>query len=211
MRITHLGHACVLVETSGARLLFDPGTLSQGFESLDALDAVLITHQHADHLDETRLPTLLAANPDTLLFVDEGSAPMVRDLGLHARTVFPGDRITLPGIVIDVVGGVHAVVHQDIPVVPNAAYVVDDGAFFHPGDSYFVPEQDVDILGLPTSGPWLKVGEAIDYLRAVAPRVAVPIHEAALANPASAFGMLTKLAPGRTAFTPLTRGDATEL
>ncbi len=63
---------------------------------------------------------------------------------------------------------------------PNTGYVVDDGAFYHPGDSLFVPEQKVDVLGLPTSAPWLKTGEAVEFLRTVAPRVAVPIHQGLL-------------------------------
>ena len=36
------------------------------------------------------------------------------------------------------------------------------------------------MLGLPTGAPWLKLSEAVDFLRAVAPRTAVPIHEAVL-------------------------------
>ena len=44
MRITHLGHSCLLVETAGQRILIDPGVFSHGFEELTDLSAVLITH-----------------------------------------------------------------------------------------------------------------------------------------------------------------------
>ena len=92
-------------------------------------------------------------------------------------------------------------------MIPNIGYVFDDGAFFHPGDSFFVPEQKIDVLGLPTGAPWLKAGEAVDYLRAVAPRVAVPIHEAVLANPAMHYGLFGNLAPEGTEVKVLDRAE----
>ncbi len=211
MQLTHFGHACVLVETATARLLIDPGTLASGFEPASDLDAVLITHQHPDHLDLARLPGLLAANPSALLLVDAGSAPLVRDAGLPHSVIGPGDRMSAGGARIDVIGGEHALVHADIPVVPNGALVIDEGAFYHPGDSWVVPEQDIDVFGLPASGPWVKVGEAVDFMRAVAPRIAVPIHEAALASTATHYAILSGLSPEATAFTPLAHSVATEL
>ena len=60
MQVTHFGHSCVLLDTGAARLLLDPGGFSSGFEDLTGLDAVLVTHQHPDHLDTERLPVLLA-------------------------------------------------------------------------------------------------------------------------------------------------------
>lgn len=183
MQIAHYGHSCVLLSTDSARLLFDPGTYSNGFEALTDLDAILITHQHPDHLDGDRLPALAAANPGAALVCDEDSAAELKKLGLKPTSVArPGDTLTFGDTSVSVVGGRHATIHEDLPMPTNAGYVVDHGAFYHPGDALFVPEQRIDVLGLPMSAPWLKTGEMIDFLRAVGPRVAVPIHEALLSE-----------------------------
>ncbi|WP_410563351.1 MBL fold metallo-hydrolase [Amycolatopsis sp. cmx-4-61] len=207
MRIVHFGHACLLLETGSERILIDPGVFSTGFEGERELSAVLVTHQHFDHLDVERLPKVLEANPGAKLIVDPGSAPEAEKLGLEFEVADVGDAFAVGETSIKAVGGQHAVIHADIPVIPNIGYVFDDGAFFHPGDSFFVPEQRIDVLGLPTGAPWLKAGEAVDYLRAVAPRVAVPIHEAVLANPAMHYGLFGNLAPEGTEVKVLDRGE----
>lgn len=207
MRIVHFGHACLLLETGSERILIDPGAFSTGFEGERELSAVLVTHQHFDHLDVERLPKVLEANPDAKLIVDPGSAAEVEKLGVAFDIANVGDAFAVGDTSIKAVGGEHAVIHADIPVIPNIGYVFDDGAFFHPGDSFFVPEQQIDVLGLPTGAPWLKAGEAVDYLRAVAPRVAVPIHEAVLANPALHYGLFGNLAPEGTEVKVLDRAE----
>lgn len=211
MRIIHFGHSCVLLETASARLLIDPGGYSHGFEVARELDGILITHQHADHIDPERLPILLSENPRAALVVDEGTAEMVAKVGLSATVLRPGDSLELGGAVVDVVGGTHAQVHQDIPLIQNNGYVVDHGAFYHPGDSLVVPEQAVDVLGVPTGAPWLKIAESVEFLRAVAPRVGVPIHEAGLAHLELPYGVLDRLRPDGTAVTVLPRGELAEV
>lgn len=210
MRITHHGHACLLVQTDSARLLIDPGVFSHGFEAERELTAVLITHQHADHLDVERLPALLAANPDAVLVADTASAGQLAEAGITARAVLPGERLDLGGCAVEAVGGQHAVIHPDLPVPPNVGYLVD-GTLLHPGDSFHVPAGPVDVLALPTGAPWLKGSEAVDYLRAVAPRVAVPIHEKTLAMPAMMYGLFERLAPSTSTVRVLEPGTPSEV
>jgi L-ascorbate metabolism protein UlaG (beta-lactamase superfamily) len=179
MRLTKLGHSCLLVEEGRARLLLDPGTLSGGFEELEGLTAVLVTHQHPDHLDQARLRGLLARNPTARVISDRGSAEPLGQAGVAVEVAGDGQELEVGGVGVRVIGREHAVIHPDIPVVPNVGYLVG-GRLFHPGDAFTLPGQPVEVLAVPAGAPWLKVSEPIDYLRAVRPRVAVPVHDQVL-------------------------------
>lgn len=209
MRLTKYEHACVLVEDAGTRLLIDPGTYTHGFEELTGLAGILITHQHADHIDVDRFGPLVERNPSAAVYADEGTARILRERGLHVTTARENDRLDL-GIEVTVHGVNHAVIHPDVPVIPNVGYLVG-GRFFHPGDAFTVPDVPVDVLGLPTAAPWLKVAEAVDYLRDVAPRVAVPIHEALLARPALFYGLFERLALDGTSVQVVPPGETIEV
>lgn len=207
MQLTHYGHACVLVDTGTARILVDPGAFSTGFENLTGLDAVLVTHQHFDHVESERLAAVRRANPSARLIVDSQTAS---ELSLDAETVEPGQTLTVAGATVEVLGGDHAVIHPDIPVIRNNGYLFD-GSLLHPGDAYTPVDRPIDTLLLPTGAPWLKAGDAVDYLRSLAPRTAVPIHEAVLANPAMHYGLFTNLAPEGTTVVVAEREKALDL
>ncbi|HEY7010157.1 MAG TPA: MBL fold metallo-hydrolase [Jatrophihabitantaceae bacterium] len=194
MKLTHLGHACVLVETATARLLIDPGVMST-FADVTDLGAVLVTHQHPDHVDAAALSGLRAANPRATLVVDVDSVTAVDGLPSEHVVARPGDRLEFGQTRVDVLGGRHAAVYGQLPGCTNSAYLIDDGAFLHPGDSFFVPVQTIDVLAVPIDGPWLKLAEAVDYVAAVSPRVAVPIHEGETTDPGKYAGMLAAFSP----------------
>jgi L-ascorbate metabolism protein UlaG (beta-lactamase superfamily) len=182
MDLTHFGHSCLLASFANTTILFDPGNLSHGFEGVTGLSAILITHQHPDHVDPARLPALLEANPGAALYADPQTAAQLGDAWTAVKV---GDQLTVDQLTIRGVGGQHAVIHPEIPVIDNISYLIGDeghpARLMYPGDALFVPGEPVQVLATPAAAPWLKISEAIDYLRAVAPTHAVPIHQGVIA------------------------------
>ncbi len=181
MKITKFGHACLLIEEAGARILIDPGVYSKGFESLRELDAVFLTHQHLDHANPEALGVIKKNNPGMAIYADEGTVHMLAEKGDKAvKAVHAGEEFEVGGVNVAVFGTNHAVIHPAIPGIENVGYMVA-GRFFYPGDNFTNPGVPVEILALPIGAPWLKVGEVIDYVMAMRPKVAIPVHDAVLA------------------------------
>jgi L-ascorbate metabolism protein UlaG (beta-lactamase superfamily) len=192
-------------------LLLDPGSFSEGFEALEGLTAVCLTHQHMDHLDSERLRRLLDRNPGARVVSDEGSAESLGQAGADVEVVHDGDELDLDGLALAVRGRDHAAVHPDVPVIPNVGYLVG-GRLFHPGDALTEPGEPVELLAVPAGAPWLKLADAVEYLRRVAPRVAVPVHEKVLSELGirAHYGQLEQLG-GQASFQVLDDGRPFEL
>ena len=95
-------------------------------------------------------------------------------------------------------GGQHAVIHPDIPVIPNNAYLVD-GTHLHPGDALtVVPTEPLEVLFLPTAAPWQKLSEAVTYLRAGRPAHGGADPPGDPAVPGMYYGHFERLGPEKT-------------
>jgi L-ascorbate metabolism protein UlaG (beta-lactamase superfamily) len=166
-RITRYTHSCVRIERDGTVLVVDPGIWSEPSALHDA-DAVLITHEHSDHIDVLRLAGL---------GVPVYAPADARVRGLDVIRVNSGESFTAAGFTVTAVGARHAPVFQDEPDCANHGYIIDD-RLYHPGDALFVPDRPVETLFVPLQASWLKTAEAISFLRAVRPERAFGIHDA---------------------------------
>ncbi|MGO4956446.1 MBL fold metallo-hydrolase [Luteococcus sp. Sow4_B9] len=179
MEITQLGHSAVLVETAGLRVLVDPGAFSDSWHGLTDLDAILVTHLHPDHADPAKLPDLVSANPDARVLVEPGVIDAVdlkgRGEGLNADT-----SVKIGSLTISAVGGRHAVIHRDIPMIGNVGLVLEsegEPTLFHPGDSLATAPAGVDIVAVPVMGPWAAMKETVDFVRDVDAPKGFLIHD----------------------------------
>jgi L-ascorbate metabolism protein UlaG (beta-lactamase superfamily) len=213
MRLTKLGHACVRLEKDGTALVIDPGVWSGADAALSGASAVLITHEHADHLDSDAVRAALSGDAGLELWTNGSVAGQFADFGGRVHAVSHGDTFTAAGFDIHVYGRDHAQIHRDVPIIANTGFAVD-GEVFHPGDSLTIPEDRVPTLLLPVVAPWLKTSEWIDYARAVAPQRAYAIHDALLnANGLGLTQRMLLLAaePTGAPYTRLEPGQSVEL
>lgn len=188
MLITRFGHAALLVESATTRILIDPGTFcDDAVFALTELDAIVVTHQHPDHLDVERAPALLAGNPHAVLISDPETAEQT-----SFGAWFPnadGIETEIGDLHVHGVGAQHAQILPEIARIANVGVVISDGitALFHPGDTYEYAPAGVDVLAVPLSAPWAKLSETVEFVQRVAPTTILPIHDRTIAE--VAYGM----------------------
>jgi L-ascorbate metabolism protein UlaG (beta-lactamase superfamily) len=194
-RITWLGHATVLLEVAGARLLTDP--LLRGRVAhlrrhapapapLDPVDGVLISHVHHDHLDRPSLR--MVARPEAGIVVPRGATRLLRELPFGAvHEVGAGDELALGGATVRAVPAWHSGQRWPGTAALDALGYVVEGIWFA-GDTDYDGRMEelrgaVDVALVPIWGwgPSLGPGHldpdaAARAVALVAPEVVVPIH-----------------------------------
>lgn len=178
MRITKLEHAALVLEEGGRRLVVDPGGLTNPILGLDHVDAVVITHEHADHWTPDQLRRILSDNGDAVILGPQGVADAAE--GFDVRVASPGESVEVGPWSLRFFGGNHAIIHSSIPAIQNLGVLVND-RLYYPGDSFYIPfGVQVDTLAVPAGAPWMRLGEAIDYVAQVKPRRAFGVHDGVL-------------------------------
>ncbi|MFF7341860.1 MBL fold metallo-hydrolase [Streptomyces sp. NPDC008163] len=170
VRITKYTHSCVRLEhEEGGTLVIDPGIWSEP-QALSGADAVLVTHEHADHVDLLRLKGL---------GVPVYAPRAARMPGLDFVGVEADEDFTAAGFRVRAQGGRHAPTYGERPDCVNLGYVVEN-SLYHPGDSLHVPDRPVKSLLVPLQASWLRTDDAIDFVHAIMPERVYGIHEAQL-------------------------------
>jgi L-ascorbate metabolism protein UlaG (beta-lactamase superfamily) len=179
MKITKYGHACLILEEQGQRLIIDPGEFTPDLGDYNNTVGVVITHVHADHFDPNNISKILATNPDIQIW---STAQVAEQLNTPTVTaVSGGSTASIGPFHLRFFGGQHATIHPDYPADQNVGVAV--GNFYYPGDSFSMPKDtSVKTLAVPASAPWLKIAEAMDFIRNVKPTQCFPTHDALLSD-----------------------------
>ncbi len=212
MKVTKLGHCCLLIEVRGIRFLTDPGSYTTAQNTVTGLHYVVISHEHTDHLHIESLKTVLKNNSEAKVICNSSVGAKLDVESIPYSVIADGDSIELSGVTIAGYGLKHKLIYKDYEQVENTGYMFD-AKLYYPGDAFHNPKVPVDVLALPVTGPWCTIAEAMDYALLIKPRVAFPVHDANLVRQ---NGITVRL-PGiflpkaGIQFIPLELGKETEL
>jgi len=166
MKITKLGHSCLLVEMPERTALFDPGAYSEvNIDSLKYLDDIIITHEHPDHCDVSLLQKLVEKFPKVRVKTPATLVPKLE--GISTTT--------------DAVEGIEFFVapHEGHPPFMNPPENIGVhylGKLTHPGDSHNFTETKA-ILALPITAPWGSTDTAVQLAMQLKPQSVIPVHD----------------------------------
>lgn len=177
MKITKLEHSGIVLEKNGRKLVFDPVEYAGGLPRLENVEAIIITHIHADHLQKDNLERILKDNPDASIIAPKDAGGVLP----NAVLVKSGDKTNIGGFDLEFFGQDHAsVIDGKVPC--NNIGVVVDSKLVNPGDSFDLPLMDgeIEVLFLPEVAPWAKISETIDFMKSVKPQKVIPVHDGLL-------------------------------
>ncbi|GIE27770.1 MBL fold metallo-hydrolase [Actinoplanes italicus] len=177
MRVTKFTHSCLRVEGAGV-LVVDPGEFSEA-SALDGADAVLITHEHFDHVDVAAVTAAVARRPELRIFAHEAVTALLGEVAGATTAVEQGQEFEAAGYRVRAFGGQHAIIHPYVPVFANLGFLIDDGGsnLYHPGDSFVAPDVEVQTLFVPLNAPWATIAESLEFVRGVRPERAFALHD----------------------------------
>ncbi len=171
MKITKLGHSCVLVETPDRVGLFDPGGWAERelIDRVKHVDRIIYTHEHGDHFDLDILKSLVAKFPAVHVICNHQIKKLIEDANIDVVIREESScsvKFTSP--------------HEALPI-PNAKAPTENGYHFkdlftHPGDSQHFLETK-KVLAMPFIGPWGKTGDSIDKVLELNPEYVLAVHD----------------------------------
>ncbi len=181
MKIQRYYHSCLLVTEGDAKILFDPGSYSfmpgrAKPESFSGIDALFITHNHADHMLPDVIKTIVHNN-SCKVYGNQEVAAALREQGIEAEVLTHKQAVRIGDMTIEAFTAEHGPIPHANP--QNTAFIVND-RFLHPGDSLdpaLLAFPQMDVLALPMGAPWMRLVDGLKFAKDMRPKKAIAIHD----------------------------------
>jgi L-ascorbate metabolism protein UlaG (beta-lactamase superfamily) len=211
MKITKLGHCCLLIEEKNLRIVTDPGSWTIEEQSqLENIDIIVITHEHGDHLHIESLKEILQKSPHARIITNQSVGRLLVAENISFIVIEHGD-VYNEDVHIQGYGEKHAEIYKDMGQVQNTGYFIAE-KLFYPGDAFYNPGVPVDVLALPVAGPWTDIKTAVEYAIEIQPKKAFPVHDGMLKSFGSNHRAPLKFLPeNNIEFIALQNGDSIQV
>lgn len=174
MKVTKYNHACLFLEKNGQFLVTDPGKFTALPADLKDIVGIIVTEEHIDHFDIDNIQKILEQSPQAQVYSTAAVCGQLSNQDIKTREVSGKKALRIGQFSVEFAEGDHAPSYKVSPC--RVVTIIVDGELYYPSDSYIRPNKSVKVLALPTSGPWHKVEEAVDFANSVASEFILATH-----------------------------------
>jgi len=178
----------LIIKTQGKTVMTDPGVYTEAQNSLFGIDIVLITHEHRDHLHIDSLKAIIKNNPQVVVVTNSAVGKLLDAENINYQVLENGQSCIIDKLSLESFGNTHAEIYKTIPRIQNTGYMISS-RLCYPGDAFEKPKNQPEIIALPVVGPWMKIGEAVDYVLELKPKFVFPVHDGFLKFPGPFYAM----------------------
>jgi L-ascorbate metabolism protein UlaG (beta-lactamase superfamily) len=179
MKVTKYEQACLDISYRDHHLIIDPGVFSKSLPKVENVAGIIITHVHQDHMDEELIKKIKADNPKAIVFAPPQAAEALSEI--EAEVIDKDTNHLIEGFTINFYMTDHEPIHRSFPHTQNLAIRINE-KLYYPGDSFSIPKDSTEVVAIPTSGPWLRLSDVIDFLHGIKPKKVFPTHDALISE-----------------------------
>jgi L-ascorbate metabolism protein UlaG (beta-lactamase superfamily) len=174
MNLTKYGHACLFIGEDNNKLVIDPGDFTELPKDLKNISVLIVSEEHYDHFGPKNIRKIVEQSPEAKIFSTVVVSDKLNEEGIECHAVDGEETFEESGYKIKLSEGDHAVVYGSSPC--RVLTVTINDFLYYPSDSFIGTKDKVKVLALPTSGPWHKLSEAIDLMKATDAEFVIATH-----------------------------------
>lgn len=174
MKLTKYEHACLILDNGNSRLIIDPGTFTNLPEDLNNVACIVITEEHLDHYNLSNIEKILSQSSNAQIISTVTVASQLKTAGHSCLEIKGSKDLNVGGFSLTLVETDHSIIYASSPCRVLTLKV--DDFLYYSSDSFIPISSYVQVLALPTCGPWYKLSESVDFANSIDSKQIIATH-----------------------------------